>query len=352
MAANEASNQIGQAKVTKANSLIEVFILEKTARLSLNDQRVVLSVISKISPEDEDFKDYQIPVSELVELTGISTKHIHKTLHDTCTRLITSAITIKEPSNPDGFLVTTWFSHAEYLPEQGIVEFSVSPRLKPYLLQLKSRFTTYHLSQVKSLQSAHAIRFYELFRQFLPLHAAENDSKVVFRDIPLADLRKYLGIRDKTYPVFSDFRKFVLERSQKDLSKYTDISFDFDCIRRGRKIHTIKFRIYSNVAEEVETVQDVQPQQPSLPDNLVSMIRTQLPSISDQELQVLVMGYSQELLLEALLSLAGAVARNEIKTTAMQFFLGVLKKKRQEEEHAQHQHQTTEEKLTDRSWAD
>ena len=52
--------------VTQSNQLVEA-----KYNLPLAEQRLILIMISRIQPDDEDFKPYRISVSELAEFLGV-----------------------------------------------------------------------------------------------------------------------------------------------------------------------------------------------------------------------------------------------------------------------------------------
>ena len=353
------TTETDRLKITKANKLVEITLIETNTRLSLRDQKVILAVVGQISPDDKDFSDYRISIAELVKLTGISDENLYRDIRTICSRLMSSVITIKEPDNPDGFLMVTWFSHARYRASEGEVEFSISPELKPYLLQLKEQFTTYHLNQVINLQSTYSIRLYELLRQFLPLKAVQKGRASSFRDLSLNDLRGYLGVASGKYPKFFDFRRYVLEKAQVELEDKTDLSFDFEPVRKGRKISSIRFIIRHNIKlEEVEADElhgDLMiPLDTTKLDEYVSnAICSQLPDMSEEELSLIAELYPRDIILEALFDLMRVMSSGAIRNNPVDYYHGILKNKQKEAQMSEKKSvKSTEEKLTDRSWAE
>lgn len=55
--------------VTKANALV-------TAKysMSVEEQRIILTLISLVQPDDEDFKPYEFKIAEFIALLGIQDK--------------------------------------------------------------------------------------------------------------------------------------------------------------------------------------------------------------------------------------------------------------------------------------
>ena len=83
------------------------------------------------------------------------------------------------------------------------------------------------------LKSSYAIRIYELLKQYEKLHE---------RTFLLTDLRKMLGVED-IYPAYGNFKQRVLVSAQKELKKKTDITFEIEEIKSGRRVTKIKFLI-------------------------------------------------------------------------------------------------------------
>ncbi|KAA3606619.1 MAG: replication initiation protein [Calditrichaeota bacterium] len=212
-------------KITKSNSFIEA-----RYKLSLAEQRLVLSVISQIEPDDEDFNTYSINVSDFVELAGVRNKNAYSQMKKITDSLQTKLIIINKG---DSELRATWFSTAEYFKGKGYVEVEISPKLKPYLLKLKERFTTYKLRTVMQLKSIYSIRIYELLKQY------EKIGKRVF---VVEELKEKLGV-EKKYSLYGDFKKKILQVAEKELAEKTDIYFTFKEVKEGRKVTFIDFTI-------------------------------------------------------------------------------------------------------------
>ncbi len=350
------TTDVDKLNVTKANKLIQIALIERKTKLLLQDQKIILAVTAQINPEDEDFKDYQISVPELVKITGIKSNNIYRDIHSSCKRLMTSPITIKEPDNPDGFIMVNWFAHAKYSKAMGCVEFSVSPKLKPYLLQLKGQFTSYRLKQVMSLQSSYSIRMYEILRQFLPMNAVDKGKTVAFREISIDDLRGYLGVEESKYERFRDLRRFILEKCQKEITEETDLTFDFEPIRKGRKIGAIKFVIKHN--QQFEAVQEDQESPVSvgtpkeMPEGIKLMLKLNIPELTDIEMLTMANLYEEEIIRDSTLDIVSQIMGGfEFPVSVKKYLFGILKQKAKDKE-KEKVSRTTEERLTDRSWDD
>lgn len=212
--------------VTHSNKLVEA-----RYNLPLGEQRLIMTMISRIQPEDEDFKPYRISVLELAEFLGVDKNSIYRECKKTTKSLLSRVLSIEEP---DGLLQIGWVSSAKYMDGTGMVNLTFDPLLKPYLLQLKSNFTSFKLNMILSFKSQYTMRIYMLLKQY---------EKLKNREVELEPLREILGIGKDQYGLYSDFRKRILLSSQKELSEKADISFEFDEIKYGRRVGAIRFNI-------------------------------------------------------------------------------------------------------------
>jgi plasmid replication initiation protein len=56
------------------------------------------------------------------------------------------------------------------------------------------------------------------------------------------DLRQWLGLSGK-YPLFSDFRRRVLEQAEREINQYTPMQIQWQPIKQGKTVKSIRFDI-------------------------------------------------------------------------------------------------------------
>ena len=224
-------NMLKNNKVTKANDLNL-----RAYQLSRTEQLLVLSAISLIHPDDEDFKTYSISVKDFLNLLEIEDKSKYVELPRLTKGLMSKVIEIRKPHS---LLQVTWFASAEHKQGEGVIEIQFSPKLKPYLLNLKDNFVTYGLNHVSKLSSKYSIRIYELLKG----NEFKNQKSVEF---DLQDFREMVGIPDENYTKYSNLKQKVLLAAQTEIKESTDIGFDFEELKVGRKVVGIKFFIKAN----------------------------------------------------------------------------------------------------------
>jgi len=224
--------------VRKANSLIEA-----TYKLSAIEQKIVLYLVSTISPSDEDFKPYQFKIKNFFEFIGYSDTN-YTWLEENLLSLKNRNLRIvyENESGKKVILNVNWLSSSKYVEGSGCVELRFDPNMRPFLLQLRNRFTNYHLSNVVQLKSQFSIRLYELLKQY---------EKIGKRAFGLYDLRSTLGIDEDQYQQYTDFRKRVILAAQSELQEKTDICFTFKETRVSRKVDVLTFFIKSNVLKPI-----------------------------------------------------------------------------------------------------
>ncbi len=214
--------------VTQANELVE-----SRYNLTLGEQRLIFTMISRIQPEDEDFKPYRISLGELAEFLGIDKNHIYADCKKITKKLLEKVVEIQELGR---LLQTHWVSSADYIDGTGVVNLTFDPLLKPYLLQLKGNFTSSKLDMLLSFKSQYTMRMYSLLKQYERLNS---------REIELHLLREILGIGKEQYKLYTDFKRNILESTQKELKAKSDLTFEFDEIKYGRRVGAIRFRIFT-----------------------------------------------------------------------------------------------------------
>jgi plasmid replication initiation protein len=165
-------------------------------------------------------------------LLGISDKDFYGKVKLWSRKLIGNVLIFR--GEDDEELQVAWLSSAIYRPKSGFVELEFSPKLKPFLLHLKSHFTAYELGNIVTLKHIYSIRMYELLKQY---------EKIGRRKFSVENLRELLMLENDEYSQFSDFRKRVLKPAQDELTEKTDIAFTWDEEREKQKCTAIDFFI-------------------------------------------------------------------------------------------------------------
>jgi plasmid replication initiation protein len=213
--------------------------VEARYSLTLYEQRLVLIMISMIEPSDEDFKDYVLKVSDFRDLLGLKNKNLYSQIKLVLKKLIERSLFI--PLEDKSYLMSNWISDAEYKSNEGVVLLSLSKKLKPYLLHLRNNFTKQRLNMVIQFNGFYTIRIYTLLKQY------EKIGKRVF---DVEEFKLILGIEKNKYTLFANLKARTIMQAKKEFDKkdksdcfLSDINFNLEAIKTGRKITHLKFII-------------------------------------------------------------------------------------------------------------
>ena len=206
-------------------------IVEARYRLTVEEQRLIKTLVSQIRAHDEDFKVYQIHVHDLAALIGITDDHYYTRIKKLTKKLRDSSLCFINENGDE--IQTGWLSSAVYRKGQGFVELRFDPILRPYLLQLQKYFTSYELGNILRLKGMYSIRIYELLKQ---------DEWRGRREFTLEQFKTVLNLESE-YREYRDLKKYVLAPAQKEICEKTDIGYTLTELKRGRKVIGLIFEI-------------------------------------------------------------------------------------------------------------
>ncbi|WP_148097605.1 replication initiation protein, partial [Clostridium tagluense] len=196
--------------VTKSNNLINC-----NYDLSLQEQKIILTLASMVQPQDDNFKPYLFKIKNFMKLLGVDNKAKYTEIPKITKELMQKVFEIKKGNK---IIQLAWLSSAEYEKGTGMVELEFSPKLKPYMLGLKEFYTSYKLDNVLSLKSKYSIRLYEILKSNAYRKCIE---------IEIEELKNMVGSKEKAYNIYNNFKNRIITKAQKELAEKTDINFDY-----------------------------------------------------------------------------------------------------------------------------
>jgi plasmid replication initiation protein len=211
--------------VTKHNSLIEA-----SYKLTLNEQRLVLSCIAQIDSRKPLPKDnlFTITAKEFSEMYGIEEKHAYEALNEAANTLYERDIRTYDGKYRERF---RWVYGVRYHDDGGKVTLGFSSWIIPYLTMLHERFTSYNIKQIAGLKSVYSIRLLEFFTQF------KNTGKLI---IGLEKFKERLDLKEE-YKRFYDLKKRVIEPAVKELTEKSDFIITWKSVKEGKIIKSLVF---------------------------------------------------------------------------------------------------------------
>jgi plasmid replication initiation protein len=221
------------ALVVKSNALVEA-----SYRLSVNEQRLILTCISQIR-RDEPVTDkvmYSISASEFSKICGTDPKTTYRELQSTALTLKRREVRITQEPNGKGkrkkILIAGWVQTIEYSEGEGLVSLRFNHDILPYLTELNRCFTSYKLKNIVRMSSSYGVRIYELLTQW---------GNFSGKEVSVTWLKENLQI-EKKYSKLCDFKKRVLDPAIKDINKNSDLWVKWGQKKTGHKVTHLIFQ--------------------------------------------------------------------------------------------------------------
>jgi len=227
-------------------------IVKARYKLSPLAIKFLSTIIANIKRSDSIDEEYILQVKDFQELTTQKTKRIYELIEEALTDLLKNPLKIPLDTTQEKFLMCNWISSAVY--DTGKVSFLIDKRLRPYLLEVQEKFLKYKLENILPLRSSYSIRLYEILKDWYEMNNRYGNKAE--KIIKVDELREMLEI-PKSYQYSSHIKKLILNKSKKELEKHTDIIFDFEEIKTGRRVTHLKIIIQDNPKK----IQEIKPQE-------------------------------------------------------------------------------------------
>ena len=201
--------------------------------LTPSEINLILTLLTAIKKEDEDFKDYTFTLAEFNQKTkkSMTTKDLNNTVKSLMSKPLEIYISEKK------WKIFHWFSYFEC--NNSLITCRFDKALKPYLIEIKDRFVISDLRMILPMRSSYSKRMYLLLKEY---------AKIGMRTFNVEELQETLKV-PKSFKVYSEFKKKVLKKSEADINKFTDLEIKLSEKKRGKKVIEITFTIKKNTAD-------------------------------------------------------------------------------------------------------
>ena len=211
-------------------------VIEAGYKLSLNEQRLILSCIAKVSSSKPLLatQRFEVTAKEFAAKFEISEDKAYQTLKEISAQLFERYVIIDNPDPTDPLLKytkTRWISAINYYPDMGKVSLLFAPLMLPYLSELTGNFTFYHLNNIGKMSCTYAIRLYELLMQW------KTTGK---REIEINWLKEQFEL-DESYDRMFDLKKRVIEPAVSDINEFSDYQVKWTQRKTGRRVTHLTF---------------------------------------------------------------------------------------------------------------
>ena len=237
--------------VVKDNALIQA-----SYTLDLVEQRLMLLAIMEARETGKGIAPdslLQIHAHSYAEHFDVNKETAYTVMKDASKGLFDRYVTYHD-KNPktgkDRSFHCRWVDKIGYEKETGIVYLRFTHDVVPLITRLEQQFTSYDIEQISNLNSAYAIRLYELLIQWRSVGKT-----------PLFDLQQFrqqLGVEPVQYKTMSNFKKYVLDFAVQQVNEHTDITVKYDQHKQGRIItgFTFNFKVKAKSKKTIEQKRD------------------------------------------------------------------------------------------------
>ena len=235
-----------QQKVIKANELIQ----KRTHLLSVQEQKIVLYLISQLKPEQKEFEYQTFDMIDFCDACGID--------HDNGKNYINLRKAIQTLSDKSMWVIgeetdilMRWISSAKIEKGQGKIEVRFDEEMKPFLLELKNRYTQFDLIYTLGMKSKYSVRLYEILKSYEKISEPVEFGLDRFRELVGAEYERWV-----------DVRRFVIEPAIKEINRLSDLSVVYEAQKKGRSIVGVSFivRVKRTFSEQAETYREIYKQ--------------------------------------------------------------------------------------------
>lgn len=131
------------------------------------------------------------------------------------------------------------------------VTIQFSEHIMPYLINLKSEFTQYKISEIQKLNSKYSIILYRWlsmnYNQYehYSVKGGRRVEQVEAYRNPTISIRELREMTDtvKEYQRFTNFSRKILDLPLKEINAHTSFNVSYDKVKKGRSVDSIVFHI-------------------------------------------------------------------------------------------------------------
>lgn len=209
-----------------------------TARYEMTacEMDIVFALISMIRKDDRPGTVYSFHIQDLNALSGREWNY---------QRLMQSASKLRGREyhfeDEHKIIQAGVLASSVYLKGDGTLELEISERMRPYLIDLKSNFTSYHLHSVFKLTSKYAKRIYQICSQWKDI--GETKPYTIDEFKIMLFLKDPKGIEPEQYAKFSTLKKYVLDIAVAQINEHTDLQIEYNLTKKGRSYDKIRFYV-------------------------------------------------------------------------------------------------------------
>lgn len=136
------------------------------------------------------------------------------------------------------FRVTEWYDEED----QDVISILVEEKFLPYLIDLKNNFTQYMISDIGKFRRKYSITLYRWLMMKWNQYKRYGNEDLKNPSIIVKELR-ILTDTTKDYKKWQHFEQRIIKDSLEEINEHTQITVNYELIKKGRSYSEIKFFI-------------------------------------------------------------------------------------------------------------
>lgn len=217
--------------VVQSYELINSKLLLSSVELNL-----LYCFITQIDTEDKDFKQYKVHKKDIEKMIGLELDF--NSIDKATTNLMRPfKIETRNMTDKNSFKKRNLFSSIDFSNNE--FSFRFNEEMKEHLIGLKNNFVSAKfIGTVSKMKSIYSKRIYFMLKQRLLLKTWTIEVDIL-RD-------KLVDPKSESLNIFNNFKRKVLDMAMIEINNHSDIKFDYEVIKEGRTIKSLKFYISKN----------------------------------------------------------------------------------------------------------
>ena len=217
--------------ISMSNDILKSeYYTQPELELTIQQKKLLMFLISKISRDDKEFKAETIHLSDYCDLFGISYEggYNKKAVRRSILSLGKKCFMLPLPDGTEE--LCRWVGKVNFDPKREVIKIKLAEELRPYYLGLNERFTAYQLGYTVNFRSKYSYILYEFFKSHEFKHCFYYDVETAKKELAYGK-----------YKSFTDFKRYVLDPAVKEINEQTDINVKYQAVKEWKSYTNLYF---------------------------------------------------------------------------------------------------------------
>lgn len=229
----------------QSNQFIESPFAQEFSEQELKTMEYIITQTKKSDltlAQNQQVKIMSLSTHNFARMIGAHPDDIYKRANELSEGLMNKKIKCKaiDANGLESFVKHSFFTTMAY--SKGTLTIGINPFVLPYFVDIHDNFTEFRLANILRLGSSYGIKLYKLLKQY-------ENTAWRYRDFTIDKLREQLGIDEKKYTLYSNFKSRVVDMAITHINTKTDIKVDYQEFKNKRKVESLRFFIKSKMSQ-------------------------------------------------------------------------------------------------------